>query len=165
MEKGWGTLTLDSDQIIGFFNKKSPPPPQPQQPVSSNYLRFISKQPDRHDIRDHPSTLRMFPFSASLSGREEPPVGPDDGGGRVAVDEVDFFSDRKSRVTPDEDNVTANVHVKKEISRDDAASRPGLNVNVRLNCIYTIFLFFIFFYGISSNEISVEFPINLYLFN
>ncbi|XWS15551.1 hypothetical protein CRYUN_Cryun34aG0009900 [Craigia yunnanensis] len=114
MDKGWG-LTLDSDPVTNFFPNKT-------NSTSGPFFRL--KQQD------------MFQLPVSLAGSREDCHGISSSSlpsneNRVAVDEVDFFSDKKHRVIGDRDNKTATV--KKETSQGKGG--PDLDVNTRLHLL------------------------------
>lgn len=115
MDKGWG-LTLDSDPGTKFFPNKT----------NSGGPFFRLKQ--QRDMFQFPVSLAGFredhqgtSSSSSPSGQEKRPV---------AVDEVDFFSDKKTRVVVGGDDKTGTVSVKKETSHGEAAPGSDLDVNV-----------------------------------
>lgn len=126
MDKGWG-LTLDSDHhplVNNFFSNNKPS-------SSPSSARFRTNR-DMLSAADSAS-VRMFQFPASDNNNNAPSPTPSDDN-RVAVDEVDFFSDNKNRVAHHDDRnnkTTSAVHIKKENSLDDVRRRTGLGVNVR----------------------------------
>ncbi|KAK8524318.1 hypothetical protein V6N13_015347 [Hibiscus sabdariffa] len=109
MEKGWG-LTLESDPVTSnFFAAKT----------SSKTGAFFRLNQQRD----------MFQFPVSLAGSRDDrrgtsvsPSSPSDDT-RIPVDEVDFFSDEKSRVVDDD-------RVKKELG--ELAPASDLDVNTGL---------------------------------
>nr|QWQ79529.1 WRKY transcription factor protein 11 [Zanthoxylum armatum] len=83
------------------------------------------------------ASVRMFQFPASANNNNAPSPTPSDDN-RVAVDEVDFFSDNKNRVAHHDDRnnkTTSAVHIKKENSLDDVRRRTGLDVNTGLRLL------------------------------
>ncbi|XP_019057239.1 PREDICTED: probable WRKY transcription factor 31 isoform X2 [Tarenaya hassleriana] len=133
--KGYGTITLDSSDCT-FLPGKSPPFPR----VSDSSLLLHSSH--HHDLsgNSNADNRDMFRFPMSLGGprgggdlRQGQPPPADEH--RVAVDEVDFFSEKRDRVSRDNTaDETNRVHVKMEISRveDDDRSR---DVNIGLNLL------------------------------
>ncbi|XP_007026134.2 PREDICTED: probable WRKY transcription factor 31 [Theobroma cacao] len=120
MDKGWG-LTLDSDPGTKFFPNKT----------NSGGPFFRLKQ--QRDMFQFPVSLAGFredhqgtSSSSSPSGQEKRPV---------AVDEVDFFSDKKTRVVVGGDDKTGTVSVKKETSHGEAAPGSDLDVNTGLHLL------------------------------
>ncbi|XVF26073.1 hypothetical protein REPUB_Repub13aG0268600 [Reevesia pubescens] len=119
MDKGWG-LTLDSDPVSNFFPNKN---------NSTTGPFFMLK-------RD------MFQFPVSLAGSREDRHGISSSSSpsnenKVAVDEVDFFSDKKHRVVDDrdQDNKTNTVNVKKETSHCEGGPDSNLDVNTMLHLL------------------------------
>ncbi|GMI93296.1 hypothetical protein like AT1G62300 [Hibiscus trionum] len=109
MDKGWG-LTLESD------------------PVSSNF--FSTKTSSEKGVFFRSNQQRdMFQFPVSLAGSRDDRRGTSASSSsplddtRIPLDEVDFFSDKKSRVVDDD-------RVKKE--HDEPAPASGLDVNTGL---------------------------------
>lgn len=132
MDKGWG-LTLDSEHPIvnnlNFFTANKPKP-------SSARFR-TNRHMAASGAADSAPPVRMFQLPASDNNNDAPSSSDDN---RVAVDEVDFFSDDKNRASisdhrQDDRNKTSNtVHVKKENSHDELRHRTALDVNVRTIC-------------------------------
>ncbi|XWS18176.1 hypothetical protein CRYUN_Cryun32bG0020100 [Craigia yunnanensis] len=119
MDKGWG-LTLDSDPVSNFFPNKT-------NSTTGPFTRL--KQRD------------MFQFPVSLAGSREDhhrtysSSSPSDQN-RVAVDEVDFFSDKKLRVVDDHEHYkTTTVNVKKETSHGEGGLASDLDVNTGLHLL------------------------------
>lgn len=93
----------------------------------------------------------MFRFPVSLGGSRDEPrhdqITPLDEH-RVVVDEVDFFSDKRERVSREnnngeEDDEATKVHVKMEISRVEDNDRSR-DVSVSIISFFLHFLFLIF---------------------
>ncbi|KAK3188427.1 hypothetical protein Dsin_027988 [Dipteronia sinensis] len=129
MDRGWGALALDSDHSpLSFFTSKSFP--SRFKPVNSNVngsgRDLMVGGGGGGDRSSSSSSFRMFQAAPS-----SPPAdhGGDnnynDNDNRVAVDEVDFFSDRHQKTT----TTTSSVSIKKENSHEEAA----LNVNIGLH--------------------------------
>ncbi|KAK0579467.1 hypothetical protein LWI29_026722 [Acer saccharum] len=125
MDRGWGALALGSDRNpISFFSPKSFT--SRFKPVNSNANSAgRDLMVGGGDRSSSSSSFRMF--------QAAPPSPPPDHGGdnndndndnRVAVDEVDFFSDRHQKTT------TNSVNIKKENSHEEA-----LNVNIGLHLL------------------------------
>ncbi|XWS12865.1 hypothetical protein CRYUN_Cryun37aG0127200 [Craigia yunnanensis] len=117
MDKGWG-LTLDSDPVSNFFPNKT---------NSTTGPFFRLKQRD------------IFQFPVSLAGSRDDSHGtfssssPSDEN-RLAVDEVDFFSDKKHRVVDDrEDN--KSTAVQKVTSHGEGGQGSDLDVNTGLHLL------------------------------
>ncbi|XP_022716131.1 probable WRKY transcription factor 31 [Durio zibethinus] len=120
MDKGWG-LTLDCDPVSNFFPKKT-------SSTTGPFFR-LKQQSD------------MFQFPVSLAGSREDRHGtsssssPSDEN-RLAVDEVDFFSDKKHRVVDDrEDNTTTIVNIKSESCQGEDGPGSDLHVNTGLHLL------------------------------
>ncbi|XP_022723484.1 probable WRKY transcription factor 31 [Durio zibethinus] len=119
MDKGWG-LTLDSDPASNFFPNKT-------NSTTGPFFRLKQRE--------------MFQFPVSLAGSREDRRGTSSSSSpsnenRLAVDEVDFFSDKKHMVVDDrEDNKTSIVNVKKETSRVEAGPGSDLDVNTGLHLL------------------------------
>lgn len=120
MDKGWG-LTLRDSESIGFFSNKPP---------TSGDLNYR-----------HP-TIRMFQgieFPGKLGRTDHDdaaaPTPPDDNN-RLAVNEVDFFSDNKRVLDDREDHqdskptniVTTTTGVNKLEDKILAPPRPAFNI-------------------------------------
>ncbi|KAH9797955.1 putative WRKY transcription factor 31 [Citrus sinensis] len=131
MDKGWG-LTLDSDHPIvsnlNFFTSNKPKP---------SLARFRTNRDMAASGAADSASVRMFQLPASDNSNA--PSSSDDN--RVAVDEVDFFSDDKNRVSisdhreDDRNKTTNSVHIKKENSHDQLRHRTGLDVNTGLHLL------------------------------
>ncbi|TXG46959.1 hypothetical protein EZV62_026253 [Acer yangbiense] len=122
MDRGWGALALDSDRNpLSFFSPKSFS--SRFKPVNSNVNSAgRDLMVGGGDRSSSSSSFRMF--------QAAPPSPPPDHGGdnndndndnRVAVDEVDFFSDRHQKTT------TNSVNIKRENSHEEA-----LNIGLHL---------------------------------
>ncbi|KAK1556466.1 hypothetical protein Q3G72_005424 [Acer saccharum] len=124
MDRGWGALALGSDRNpISFLSPKSFT--SRFKPVNSNANSAgRDLMVGGGDRSSSSSSFRMF--------QAAPPSPPPDHGGdnndndndndnRVAVDEVDFFSDRHQKTT------TNSVNIKKENSHEEA-----LNIGLHL---------------------------------
>ncbi|KAK4858800.1 hypothetical protein QYF36_022210 [Acer negundo] len=125
MDRGWGALALDSDHNpLSFFSPKS---------FSSRF------KPANSNVNGAGRDLMVGGGDRSSSSpsfrmfQAAPPSPPSDHGGdnndndkRVAVDEVDFFSDRHQKTT------TNSVNIKKENSHEEA-----LNIGLHLHTANT----------------------------
>ncbi|KAJ0265791.1 WRKY transcription factor 6 [Hirschfeldia incana] len=134
MDRGWSGLTLDSSSL-DLIN--------PNRFNNNNHRRFLnpltmSRMGDEDDQKTKMSTDGSeFRFPVSLSGirdRED-----DDSSSGVAGEndrevpgEVDFFSDKKSRVCRD-DVDDAGLRVKKEEQDDRTDVNTGLNLRTTVN--------------------------------
>ncbi|KAF3451745.1 hypothetical protein FNV43_RR07841 [Rhamnella rubrinervis] len=137
MDKGWG-LTLDSDSVGFLLNK--PPAAPPASAKLDHHTKRINNPfglPGDYSA----AASRMFSgveFPVKLGRRDDqaashPPPSDDD---RLAVGEVDFFSNNKSRLANNDDSKTVSVvSVKKENSHGDVAPRPVLDVNTGLRLL------------------------------
>lgn len=132
MDEGWG-LTLDS-KSVGFFLNKPPAAPPASAKLDHHTKRINNPFGLPGDYSA--AAARMFSgveFPVKLGRRDDqaashPPPSDDN---RLAVGEVDFFSNNKNRLANDDDSKTISVvSVKKENSHGDVAPRPVLDVNV-----------------------------------
>lgn len=147
MERGWGTLTLDSSDPLTtaaaaspFFSTKKPPP-SPSPPAS---LRsFFS---DEKPIRD---MFPQFPVSLGRDQRRQTPPTSSSGDTPMSVNEVDFFnsdhrhSKQQRAAGSDRDGVKSNgavpgANIKKEIvsSHVDDNQDGARDVNVSVLIIF-----------------------------
>lgn len=135
MDKGWG-LTIDSDPVLtNFFPNKTNSGTGP-------FFRLKQQQQQRDN--------NMFQFPVSLAGSREDRHGSgttsddDQNGRRLAVDEVDFFSDKKRKVVDDDqDNktISAAVNVKKETSHGDGGPASD-NSDVNVSFFFSLNFFY-----------------------
>lgn len=110
MERGWG-LTLESDSLGLFANK-------------TTAKSFLNRTGNMFAGIE-------FPVIASCrDGGQVAPLTSDEN--RVAVDEVDFFSDNRLKDN-NSDKKAVSINVKKENSHGEAALPSDLDVNTGLN--------------------------------
>ncbi|XP_042520700.1 probable WRKY transcription factor 31 [Macadamia integrifolia] len=115
MDKGGG-LSIDSDRPIGFFVTK---------PTTINhFLKPKWSNKSEHSMDDSSNNNRFsgIEFPVNLNSRDDE-VSP--ANNRAVVDEMDFFSDKK----------TSTVDVKKENSHGGAAPRFNSDVNTGLHLL------------------------------
>ncbi|KAL5840393.1 hypothetical protein ACOSQ4_013001 [Xanthoceras sorbifolium] len=146
MDRGWGALALDSDHNpLSFFASKS---------FSSRFKPVNNNNSNMGGDRGS-SSVRLFqlhqagqpppPPSSSSPPSDRDTADHNDNDGynynRVAVDEVDFFSDRLHKINrtarEDDHHHTTSVNVKKENSHDEVGpnSRTALDVNTGLHLL------------------------------
>lgn len=134
MDRGWSGLTLDSSSL-DLIN--------PKRFKNNNHRRFLnpltmSRMGDEDDQKTNMSTDGSeFRFPVSLSGiRDREDDDSSSGVGREndreVPGEVDFFSDKKSRVCQDEVD-DAGLRVKKEEQDDRTDVNTGLNLRTTVN--------------------------------
>ncbi|KAF8109879.1 hypothetical protein N665_0090s0061 [Sinapis alba] len=117
MDIGWSGLTLDSSSLDLMINPK-------RFKSNNTHLRFsnpLTMSTTGDDVDDNKTKISNatseFRFPESLSGIRD----------REVPSEVDFFSDKKSRVCRDD----AGFRVKKEEQDDRTVVNTGLNLRTR----------------------------------
>lgn len=116
MEKGWGLTLGNSDPVSSFFHNKT-------NSTAGPVFR----------LKQHPDMLQ-FPVSLAGSREDRPGTSssssPASDDNRVAVDEVDFFSNKKHGVVDEKKTGTVIVKTETTSHGGDGPSSDHLDVNV-----------------------------------
>ncbi|MBA0865909.1 hypothetical protein Goshw_016366 [Gossypium schwendimanii] len=121
MEKGWGLTLGNSDPVSSFFHNKT-------NSTAGPVFR----------LKQHPDMLQ-FPVSLAGSREDRPGTSssssPASDDNRVAVDEVDFFSNKKHGVVDEKKTGTVTVKTETTSHGGDGPSSDHLDVNTGLHLL------------------------------